>query len=384
MVKRKSRKRDLNKARIRVGKKPVWAGPESEEGVTQSLLSRYIPTPERFRIRVIDGLKEREGFRVPIEYGQMWHLCEEAFAANQDWEEVVDHYVDKLCRKYIYQQKEVIKWGTICKVEFPIYVEYWEHHEDVTSRTPLLQEESFFVPYTLPSGRVVNLRGKWDSVDIIGSVRKGYVYLQENKSKSDTDKQKIDRQLWYDLQTMLYLVALKVYLEDPDNFPTKHKSLKLKGVRYNVIKRPLSGGKGTIRPHQAKKNKPAETMEEFYSRLGDVIRENEEMFFGRWKVDVSDEDLDKFETHTLIPVLENLCDDYEWWSYCKSKGCDPFDGETRRKKFKYHCPRHYRLPYGIYSAVKQGGFDEVDDYLNTGSMSGLEKVTNLFPELEDE
>ena len=68
----------------------------------------------------------------------------------------------------------------------------------------MLQEQVCDVPYNLPSGRVVRLRGKFDSVDLID----GGIYLQENKTKGDIDKIQVERQLSFDLQTLMYSVAL--------------------------------------------------------------------------------------------------------------------------------------------------------------------------------
>ena len=62
----------------------IWDGPE-EDGITQSLLSRFLVCRERFRILVVDGLKPVDQFSSRIEYGQMWHLCEENLAAGNDY-----------------------------------------------------------------------------------------------------------------------------------------------------------------------------------------------------------------------------------------------------------------------------------------------------------
>src|SRR4051794_6290554 len=59
---------------------PLWKGPE-EDGITFSLLSQFLVCRERFRVRVIEGLSAGGGFNHRIEYGSMWHTCEEALAA---------------------------------------------------------------------------------------------------------------------------------------------------------------------------------------------------------------------------------------------------------------------------------------------------------------
>ena len=54
----------------------LWGGPV-EEGVTQSLLGQYLVCEERFYLKTIRGLSFNEGFVGRLEYGNMWHECEE-------------------------------------------------------------------------------------------------------------------------------------------------------------------------------------------------------------------------------------------------------------------------------------------------------------------
>src|SRR5690606_27397262 len=140
-----------------------------------------------------------------------------------------------------------------------------------------LQEQSFAVPYTLPSGRQVTLRGKFDAVVLFGRD----IYLQENKTKGDIDEEGIGSTLTGNLQSMFYQVALRRSLIGPDSpdwnnaglhvgasfdylgtnsgknpsaikigttspatyyhIPhTKGPAPKIKGTLYNVVRRPLS------------------------------------------------------------------------------------------------------------------------------------------------
>lgn len=369
MPKKPRDKKDINSSRVKPSNKPVWKGPH-KDGVTQSLISQYLFCKERFRILTIDGLRAKSKLNIPIEFGQMWHIAEEYHANNEDWEEPVLDYAKELAKKHRTEQDQIQKWYSVCKTTFPIYAEFWKEQEDVKNRTPMYQEVSFKVPYSLPSKRTVLLRGKWDSVDDIN----GEIYLQENKTKSQVDVETLERQLKYDLQVMTYLAALRHELVPKGHAPPS-------GVRYNVIRRPLAGGKGSIRPHKATKNKPAETMDHYYERLGNIIRDNREEFFFRWKVNISEEEVNQYEHKTLIPILENILDDYEWWSFCKKEKQDPYNGNLRMHEFKKHCSRHFRLPYGIYNPIAQGRLGVMDEYLSTGSTISLENVDNLFPEL---
>lgn len=375
-LKKKLGKRVAARQEFRV----LWDGPQdsgSQGGITQSLLNGYLACEERFRVKVIEGLGLAKRFNHRLGYGNMWHICEEYHAAGKGWEKPLKEYAQDQVKQFPLQQQEVEKWFNVCKVQFPVYVDYWEHHSDVKNREPIFQEVSFCEPYELTNG-VAYLRGKWDSVDWIKEGRSKRIYLQENKTKGEIHEADISKQLKFDLQTMMYLIALQGYY-------TRTKKAKpelVTGVRYNVIRRPLSGGRGSITPHKATKKKPAETLRHFYDRLrDDYIIADPEYFFMRWKSKVSQEDIEKFKVQFLEPVLENLLDDYEWWRFSFIENISPYDFCVRRSEFPKHQKRHYRMPYGLFNQLARGGSTDLDEYLDTGSMVGLEPIEDLFPEL---
>lgn len=357
-------------------KKPVWRGPEVD-GITQSLLSRFLSCRERFRLQVIEGWTTQDGFSHFIEYGQMWHTCEEALAKKVDWQEPLKQYCIGLCKTYKLDQQKVDHWYRVCKVQFPEYIKYWAKNKDVVDRTPLFQEQTFKVPYILPSGRTVLLRGKWDSVDIIGKGKNARVYLQENKTKGDIDERKMTRNLTFDLQTMLYLTAIQFYQKNVHriNAPILQKfaATPLGGIRYNVIRRPLSGGKGSI------KQKQNESINEYYERLAQYIKDEPETYFMRWKVEVTQGDIDRFRKECLDPILEQLCSWYEW----VTKG-DPWRNyyDDEDVTLQIGSGIHYRHPFGVTNPIDEWGSSDIDEYMATGSTVGLERVTSLFGELE--
>ena len=373
-----------------VSNEPLWKGPCSNDangGITFSLLSKFLCCRERFRLNVIEGIRTVDQFNHRIQYGSMWHVCEEAHAKGQDWQVLLKNYCYELCRQYRMQQEQVHNWWNVCKTQFPIYVDYWAKHKDVKDRTPLLQEEVFNIPYVLPSRRIVRLRGKFDSVDLIGKGKAVGVYLQENKSKGEIVEQQLKRQLSFDMQTMMYLTALQVYADESLGEALNHAPIK--GVRYNVIRRPLSGGKGSIRQHQPTKSNPSgESAEDFYRRLGGIIREEPETFFMRWLVTVSPSDIRKFRHDFLDPCLEQLCDWFSWMEYVSNSAKhDPFDKEawisikTPSGERCIDSSIHYRTPYGFFNALAESQGTDLDEYLISGSMTGLTRVDSLFGEL---
>lgn len=404
--------RIANANRVHDNDYPLWQGPCADGplgGVTQTMLGRFFSCRERFRLKYILGLEPHDKWNHRLGYGNLWHTCEEAFAARRDWVGELQKYTQSEMNKYPLQREDIAKWYEVCRVQFPEYVSYWESHPDMLNRTPLMQEQVFDVPYTLPSGRVVRLRGKWDSVDLIGmprcncganlsgaapevhsslcpanrggavcgKVTKG-IWLQENKTKGDIDKTQVERQLKFDLQTMIYLIALdSVPSEVKWEMRYRHNGMDypIFGVRYNVVRRPLSGGKGTIRPTKQKATKrtytPAETASAFYERLRkDYIAKDPEHYFFRVEAEVSERDIKVFKDTCLDPLLETLC----WW----------YEDVTGKKNYNYGWgpPMNYRTPFGIYNALDESGSTEYDAYLETGSEAGLRRVETLFPELQ--
>lgn len=360
---------------------PLWKGPCAEGpngGITFSMLTRFLTCRERFRINYIEGIKPVERFNHRTDYGTMWHLCEEHLARAGDWMVHLTNYCNQLVRKFPLDQENILHWYNVCRTQFPIYVEHWRRHDDVKKRKPLEQEQVFDVPYKLPSGKVVRLRGKRDGADLID----GGGWLFETKTKGDVDVQQIQRQLTFDLQTMMYLTVLEFdeefWQRMREKFPGKgRRPFKVQGVRYNVVRRPLSGGKGTIVRHKPTKSNPqGESWDDYYKRVEQVIRENPDHFFARWKTEVLSSDIDRFRRECLDPILENLC---HWYDHVTDEvqieqGIFGIGGAVDI------CP-HWRHPFGAVNTIDEYGASDVDEYINNRSMTGLRRVNTMFEEL---
>lgn len=357
---------------------PLWAGPESDShngGITQSMIGKWLVCRERARIAYLEGWRVSEGFSHRLEYGQMFHVCEEALAkfgpVAKDSKEFPDpmpavmteltEYARRLVQKYPLQQDQVAHWYEVCKRQFPHYVRYWREHPDTVGRRPVFQEEVFKVPYRLPSGRTVYLRGKFDGADVLGTGKAAGLYLVEHKTKGDIDEQAIKRQLTFDMQVMYYAVAL-------GQTDTAAQLGPVRGVRYNVVKRPLSGGKGTI------KQKQGEGREEYYDRLEEYIRTEPETYFMRWRAEISGADLDRFRETCMDPLLDAICN---WYSVVTNQ---PVTGKLQDHLINFG--HNYRFPYGVTSGLTDGYAADIDDYMDTGSTIGLVRQESLFGELQ--
>lgn len=358
---------------------PVWKGPSNFEdwngGVTFSMLSRFLVCRERFRLQYVEGLAAAETFQHRLEYGNMWHLCEEAHARGEDHMPMLRQYCQELIKQHRTQQEQVVHWYNVCAVQFPVYVDYWSKHQDVVDKENVAQEVVADVRYPLPSGRDVRLRGKLDSVDWVRTGKSKKLFLQENKTKADIDEQQVKTQLQADLQSMLYLLMMTLC---PAVCSKKTLSIdSFGGIRYNVVRRPLSGGRHSIRMHQPSKSNPkGESPEEFYNRLKELIVSDPGYFFMRWNAVVMPGELQKFERVVLTPILEQLCD---WWQYMELVNFSPWSKEASKSVTNR---LHWQHPYGIYNIVNEGGSSDVDEYLSSGSEVGLVRQTKLFRELE--
>lgn len=352
----------------KAGGKSLWLGPQ-KDGITFSLLSKFLNCRERFRVYAIEGIRPRDEFNHRIHYGEMWHICEQAYGNSSkdnhpvNWPEIwqaLHECIVGLKQKYPLQQDLIEHWLNVCIVQFPVYVDYWKEHHNRDIWKPFWNEYTFKIDYTLPSNRTVILRGKFDSVFLNDNQE---YFLQENKTKGDIRVEQIRRQLTFDLQTMFYITVLSCLLSEDT-------AKNLGGVIYNVVRRPLSGGKGSIVQHKPTKSNPlGESKADYYARLKQVILENVDEFFMRQKVIITDADIQKFRMTCLNPILEQLCD---WWKWMDSNPTNVFANKV-----------HWRHPYGLYNIMNEGGEDSVDSYLATQSMVGLEKMTKLFQELED-
>jgi hypothetical protein len=345
------------------------------------LVGHFLSCRERFRLRVMEGWRANDRFNHRLEYGNLWHLMEESLAkAGGEGVLCEDNetslalttavssarlYAEQLCRRYPLEQQEINKWYNVAKVQFPLYARHWADHQEKERVVHLEQEGVFDVPYHLPSGRTVRLRGKRDGVDLVGERSAARVYLFETKTKGDVNESRMKRQLTWDLQTMFYLTALT-------SDRSKVWPAQVAGVRYNVIRRPLSGGKGSIVQHKARGGKPGESAQAYYERLGKVIASDPGHFFMRWRVEVGAHDVVAFCKYTLDPVLEEMCD---WYKYTVAP-----DDNKPTVRTNYSC--HWRHPYGVDNPIDEGYGTDVEAMLETGSTAGLTRVNVLFPELE--
>ena len=338
---------------------PLWKGPEVD-GITQSMLSRFLTCRERFRIRYLEGVSPVDRFNPKLFYGHLWHACREADLEDTSKLDKMSALVREESEKFPFDKPQINRWFHICRKQYRVYKEWLRNNQFPHQKAETVaSEKTFDVPYYLPCGTIVRLRGKFDGVIDC----KGKDWLVENKTKGQISAHKINNQLKFDLQTMLYLSAMQCeYFES-------QTSRSIGGIIYEVVRRPLSGGKGTIRQKKARGKTPAETDSEFYKRLGEVFSENPDEFFFSWEVPVTQQELKEFQIKFLTPTLKALVD---WYNGAVEAG----------KQTPFNNPHHYVTPFELFRPLQELGSTELDDYILDGDMAGLTRNTTLFEELD--
>jgi PD-(D/E)XK nuclease superfamily protein len=388
---------------------------------------------------VVEGLVEDEGFEPAMEYGSMFHEAEEAHRKGRPWDVFLKKYRNKLLARYPDSEKDIHKWASICMEQFPLYIKFWETHDDEINRKPLLAEAAFKVPYLLPSGRMVTLRGKFDAVTLLPVPNKNRelakdqkpqlgIFLQENKTKGKIDEEGILGTVSQNLQTMLYQIALRTIAEKEQfgaidevmgrdrTFVDAMLRTPIAGTLYNVIRRPLSDHYA-IKQKQGRLDKKtnqrigAESASQFYERVAQEIRNSFDdpaspQYFMRWRVLLDDADIQRFKTRVFDPILEQLCD---WWEWIQVDPFDPWRPRTfgemipalkgKKASFDINASNanvrvaddlantvfnrnpHFQTPWGVYNSMFGGFRGDFFNLLTADRQYGLTTIDNLFPEL---
>lgn len=325
-------------AKKKISRKPAWD--LYNDGVSYSLLCRFRNCRERFRLSTVEGLRPVER-KAAMDFGTIFHKALEFTAQGLTTSQVsaalIKFYKNSSMDMDLVRQALVL---------VPHYNKYYasERHSYIA------QEEVFDIPYkSAITGKIIRIRGRRDEIYKVGST----LWLQENKTKTTIDEEKILRTLPHDLQTMLYVYSMT----------HDYAGHKIGGVLYNVIRRP------------SLKMGAKESESQFYSRLNDHIANDPSHYFKRYSVELASSDISSFFSKTLVPLLENVV---VWWESIKANPFEPWVDHEGKPN-----PHHFQTPFGIFDPMTIGVGDYFD-YVISGSEIGLERVSTAFPELEGE
>jgi hypothetical protein len=326
----------------RASKQPVWS--LYKDGLTRSLIARWMVCLERFRLYTVDGLVEDRGWDNSIGYGDMFHAACEANGKGLDWQKAIRQEASKQVTDCPNERQAISLYADVCALQFAAYLRHWQKID--SKKVWIATEEEFVFLYELPDGRAIPIRGKRDGIFTAKRNGKKATILQENKTRGKIDEQGTMTSLDLDLQTLIYLLGCEA------------EGTHIDEVLYNVIRRPMASGE---------RQKKGESDIEFRQRVA-VYKGDPEQTFYRWSYAVGTKDLEAFRQKVMTPLLTTIAN---WWD---SIAADPFN--------PWGSPLHYIRPFGVYDPLANGLGGSYFFYVSTGSKAGLKTVNTVFPELD--
>lgn len=344
------------------------------------MLAKFMVCRERFRLRVVEGLHEIPEWDHKIEFGSMWHACAETHACGKPWKPALVAYCLKLKQDYPESLDDIEKYQYLCEKQFEVYLQGQRARPQRKLDTDILQEQAFYYPYELPSGRKVILRGKYDAI-IQGS--RNQLYVEDHKTKGYVDTTRTAETLFGNLQMMLYHVVARgsivdyggvkclgnLQFSEPIPLSGNYRNYKFVGTRYNVVRRPLA-------EKQPIRQKKSETYKQFLNRAIQLVKDNYDHYFIPMSMEISDHHVLRFRQRILDPWLEALCD---WWTYISGDPFNPWQPPLPAANTV-----HYQTPWGVFNPLFGGFEGEFYHLLAKNTYRQTYRVTNLFPELEPE
>lgn len=346
-------------------RRSLWRGPcdDSENGgVTCELLTRFLDCPERTRLRYVEGLVPEPRLDHKKVFARLFAAAKREYDARGNVAAALDAAYDEcddLHRQYPGPEATALTdhWFNVLVPTFQGYVRHRQENDIDQGATRSVRRLPAYpvgwsYKHTLPSGRVVVCRGPDTPSWAVGVGPSTHYRLSRRVVKGDLDPDRLRNTARFDLDTMFEVAMCQ-------------KSDQVREVYYDLVRRPLSGGKGSIKRNKpTAKNPEGESATAFYSRLRDTVLDVDPGYwYPHFLVTLEPSDVDRFRRECLDPALERLCDWYE---------NDVVDVRPERRT-------HHTAPFTLDRSRT-----EYDEYLLTGSERGLVRSQVAFPELENE
>jgi hypothetical protein len=326
---------------------PLWKGPLIE-GITQSMIGKFIQCPYRFYLYAVLGKVDNKPLPDNLIWGDVYHKGLELLIRSKDLAASSAGMLDYLRTKYP-QAPATYETSTtrlLNRFSLASYQGEW------------LTEQTFRKTVQTATGREVVIRGKKDAVNY-SHPEYGNI-LGEHKCKGYIDPVRTGKELSQDRQVNIYC-----YLHN------------IEWVNYDLILIP-----------EAVKYKPArsynETPQEWMSKLftgpcGSYgmfpINQNAHQWIYNGTYHLPREEQENYWNYTVRPDLDRIC---VWWDWVTQSGFDPDN-----PKFYNHI--FYRTPVRQFEGSNTEKF-ECDYYsylIGDSSLDELTSITSLYNELEE-
>ena len=329
----------------------MWKGPT--DGISQSLISKFLECPFRFYLYAIKGVQDDQPPNLNLIWGNAFHKALEKVFANSLQSNTPrklpdDDYLLKVIKEDIQHQSELFEVPDTVLYSILEMVKIYSLPQETGV---ILPEQVFSQLYDLPSGRVVTFRGKADGL--------GPSTLVEHKCKGKFDSVQTLKETMWDMQTNLYCYVFG-----------KEK------VIYDLIRIPEAQYMG---PTKRAEEKPKDFAYRIYNNYcGKVypIKRFKKYWIDQLHIDLPREQQRKVMEESIVPLCERI---HDWYEYVTRPGFDIenpawYNGLFYRTPVRHFDPsktEHYKCSYWNYLV----GDQELDCMVH---------VKSYYTELEEE
>jgi len=187
--------------------------------------------------------------------------------------------------------EQITWWAKLAEATAEEFIALYEDDPHLPLSCITQSERNCRVEIPLPSGRTCVLNTYLDGE---GELPSGGSILMENKTRSRWDPEVLTRELRWDLQYNIYLVAL---LNETGSLPSR--------VWYQHVLRPLSWG------YRGPRQRKDETSEEHLERIIEHMKANPSTYFYRFLTKPLRHEVERFLWACLYPILEHFLDWYD-------------------------------------------------------------------------
>lgn len=295
-------------------KDPLWKGP-SVDGVTQSLITKYLQDPYEFYIYAIIGLRHPESYDENLIWGEAFHVGLE----------------------HLLRDKNLNKAKMLaCKRER-------ELHKETGIKVP-------YIDHTLPRMLEIYNPGLFDNTNINTEIKlkrttkyKGCEFIFRGKGDVAGEKQKEED--WLDIlgdhkAKGKYLDYSALLKETPHNLQVNLYCwmAEVYTFIYDVIRVPLTPWPT---PKKGLKEKPQDYMDnifkwkshgEFYP-----IERNKRHWFYQWDITKTKDQVEKYMLDTVLPITYQM---QRWFDHVIEKGPESFNDLHYKKPVRLFDPAY--------------------------------------------
>lgn len=332
----------------------MWKGPE--EGLSQSLINRFLTCPFRFYIYAIKGLEDDRPYNINLIWGNAFHV---------GLEKIFEYYL-KFRSDDTNPSSEALLYATpyiledLEKMSESTQIPSTVFHSIINMLAiyPLPQEtgyiepeQVFSFPVELPSGRIVTFRGKVDGL--------GPTTLIEHKCKGKFESLQTLKETPFDLQTNLYCWIMG-----------RNK------VIYDLIRIPEAQYTFPVCPQREQPKDFIYRLFHNHKAKNFPIRFYKRYWIDQLKVSLPQETIQENIEQTILPLAERI---YDWYEYVTQPG---FDIENP----KWYGSHFYKTPIRHFDPGKTDFYkcDYWDYLVGDQEIDCLRPVKSFFTELENE